>query len=41
MTIPSRLTALSGFAAMIVAGLLLATADITIAGSGPTIRDHR
>ena len=38
MTIPSRLTALSGFTAMIVAGLLLAAADIATAG---TVRDHR
>jgi hypothetical protein len=38
MTFPSRLTMLSGFAATIVAGLLLVPADIAIAGS---VRDHR
>lgn len=41
MTNPSRLITISGFAAMIVAGLLLAASDIAIAGSGPTVRDHR
>jgi hypothetical protein len=38
MTIPSRLTTLSGLAAMIVAGLLLAASNIATAG---TVRDHR
>ena len=41
MTIPSKLTTLSGLAAIIVAGLLLAAADIVIAGSEPKVRDHR
>jgi hypothetical protein len=42
MTIPSRLTTPSGFAAMIVIGLLLAASDTALAG-GPndTTRDHR
>ncbi len=35
---PSRLTKLSGFAAMMVAALLLAATDIATAG---TVRDHR
>jgi hypothetical protein len=40
MTIPSRFTALS-LAAMLVVGLMLAASNTAFAGQGSTTRDHR